>query len=330
VKVTLKQVAQAANVHYSTVASILNNAGGNSRFSQATQDRVMQVAQQLGYTPNLDAQRLKTNRTMTIGFAAGDIRNPFFAELAIALEAQLHQHGYALLLAWHSQSSPTEDAQLVQKLIGRSVDAMIVWAEGQDTLTPQQIQNERGKVVWLGWCEGGSYKVHVDVEAGLQQIARYLVKHGHHSVGFYSPESIHPHDATRREILFQTIASHHQLQLNTLEHVGPSWDIQSATASGKQAWKTILQQGLQAVVAYNDVAAIGLLLSRPAKARTIPVIGFDGTPLLKSWQPAIPYVHFSMDEMAKAAAELAIKAAQNKRPPRKAHSLRIEPVFVSA
>ena len=327
-KVTLKQVAQATGVHYSTVASILNNARGNSRFSEQTLNRVKSVAQQLGYVANLDAQRLKTNRTMTIGFAAGDIRNPFFAELSIALEVKLLSQGYELLLASHAQSNPVEDAQRIQKLVGRSVDAMIVWTEDQDTITPQQIQQQRGKVVWLGWCEGGCYQVHVDVQAGLKQVAQHLANEGHQSVGFYGPQSFTHPTPTRRQVLFEIIAKHHQLHPVSLLHTGQSWDIQTATRCGKQAWKAVKQNGLTAVVAYNDVAAMGLLLSRPAKSKSIPVIGFDGTPLLKSWQPAITHVSFSMDQMVDAVTELALHAAQNKRPPRKQYLHHIEPLLV--
>lgn len=328
VKVTLKQIAQAANVHYTTVASILNHAGGNSRFSQTTQDRVKQVADKLGYVPNLDAQRLKTNRTMTIGFAAGDIRNPFFAELAIALEVQLQARGYELLLASHSQSNPTEDADLVQKLVGRSVDAMIVWAEGQDTLTPQQVHRQRGKIVWLGWCDGGCYQVHVNVENGLEQITQYLVQQGHQTVGFYSHQPISPRTLTRRQMLFEKIATQHKLLALSMHYAGASWDIQAAQASGKEAWQTILKNDVTAVIAHNDVAAMGLLHSRPAKAKFIAVIGFDGTPMLQCWRPANPYLHYSFEQMAKAAADMAILAAQNKRPPRKEYRHEIQPILM--
>lgn len=328
VKVTLKQVAQASGVHYSTVASILNHAGGNSRFSPQTQQRVKQVADELGYVPNIDAQRLKTNRTMTVGFAAGDIRNPFFAELSIALEAELQQHGYELLLASHAQSDPAEDAQLVTKLVGRSVDVMIVWAEGDDTLTPQQVHNQRGKIVWLGWCDGGCYQVHVNVEEGLQQICQFLLEHNHKAVGFYGPHSLHPGTPTRRQALFKIIASHHKLHPVLLHHNGASWDIHAASHCGKATWQTILKQNLTAVVAHNDVAAMGLLLSRPPRAKAVQIIGFDGTPILASWQPAITYVHFDMQAMAQAAVELARHAAGNKRPPRKQHLCKISPTLV--
>ena len=324
-KVTLKQVAQAANVHYTTVASILNNAGGNSRFSQDTQDRVKQVAKKLGYVPNLDAQRLKTNRTMTIGFAAGDIRNPFFAELAIALEVQLQARGYELLLASHSQSNPTEDAALVQKLVGRSVDAVIVWAEGQDTLTPQQVHRHRGKIVWLGWCDGGCYQVHVNVEDGLEQITQYLVKQGHQAVGFYGHQPILPGTLTRRQMLFEKIATQHKLLPTSMHYAGASWDIQAAKAWAKQAWQTILEKGVTSVIAHNDVAAMGLLHARPAKAKAVSVIGFDGTPMLQCWRPVNPYLHYAFTEMAKAAADMAVLAAENKRPPRKQHLCEIKP-----
>ncbi|MCC6580541.1 MAG: LacI family DNA-binding transcriptional regulator [Phycisphaeraceae bacterium] len=327
-KVTLKQVAQDAGVHYTTVASILNQVAGNSRFSPDTQRRVKEVAQRLGYAPDRDAQRLKTRRTMAIGFLAGDLRNPFFAELAIALEEQLAARGYAMLLASHAQTNPAQDMRIVRNLMGRSVDAMLVWAEGRDLLAPRQVAAQRDRIVWLGWCEGGRHKVHLDIEAGLEQIATHLAGVGHRTVGYYSPTPPRPGMPSHRQILFETIAARHGLRTLGVAYDGASWDLPAASRSGEQAWRHMQAQGVTAAAAYNDIAAMGLLLSRPAALAACPVIGFDGTGLIQSWRPALPHVSFPMTELAQAAAELALHAADNRIAPSKPTRQVVTPTLI--
>jgi LacI family transcriptional regulator len=66
----------------------LNRAGGNTRVGEATRKKILRVAERLGYVRNESAQRLRTGKSNTVGFIGGDLRNPFFSELASALERE--------------------------------------------------------------------------------------------------------------------------------------------------------------------------------------------------------------------------------------------------
>ena len=64
-RVTLKQVAQAAGVSYQTVSKVLNQ---QMQVSGETEDRIWEVVRSLGYHPNYTARRsLRTQRSFTIG-----------------------------------------------------------------------------------------------------------------------------------------------------------------------------------------------------------------------------------------------------------------------
>src|SRR5439155_25881677 len=82
-KVTLKEIAKEAGVDVSTASRAL---AGNNGVHTNTRKRVLAVARELKYRPNLIAKGLVTGRSHTIGLLISDIRNPFFAEVARGAE----------------------------------------------------------------------------------------------------------------------------------------------------------------------------------------------------------------------------------------------------
>ena len=63
---TLKKVADLANVSIATVSLVINGFKG-SRVSVTTKNRVLEAIKELNYNPNLIAQRLVLRKTNTIG-----------------------------------------------------------------------------------------------------------------------------------------------------------------------------------------------------------------------------------------------------------------------
>ena len=66
--VTSKDVGRHAGVSQATVSAVLNGARSNIRVSEATRQRVIAAAAELGYTPHLAAQALRRQRSGVIGF----------------------------------------------------------------------------------------------------------------------------------------------------------------------------------------------------------------------------------------------------------------------
>jgi len=76
-KVTIRDLAKAAGVSVTTVSQILNGKG--QRFSQATQQRVLELRDQMNYVPDFNARNLIMRSSKTIGVLVPNIGNPFFS-----------------------------------------------------------------------------------------------------------------------------------------------------------------------------------------------------------------------------------------------------------
>src|SRR5690554_6694427 len=94
--VTIKDVAKHADVAISTASRVINGSG---YVSEETRAKVEQAVQSLGYVPNSIARSLKQKQTFSIGLIVADIGNPFYAELAQAVEQEARRYGYSVLLA---------------------------------------------------------------------------------------------------------------------------------------------------------------------------------------------------------------------------------------
>jgi LacI family transcriptional regulator len=102
-RVTIKDIAREAGLTPSSVSRALND---HPRISPETKARVMQLAQKLGYAPNLFARGLVNKKTYLIGLLAYDFRNPFYAELTRSLQDTAQELGY-----WIIQASTDDDRE---------------------------------------------------------------------------------------------------------------------------------------------------------------------------------------------------------------------------
>ena len=92
---TIKDVARAAGVSYTTVSHVLNNSRPvSAKVSQCVRD----VAEALNYVPSDVARALRRRTTGTIGMLLANTADPFFAQLVSAIEEVCFQHQTSLLL----------------------------------------------------------------------------------------------------------------------------------------------------------------------------------------------------------------------------------------
>src|SRR5690554_3969981 len=116
-RVTLKDVSTRAGVSRSTASLVLR---GSDRISPATRGRVRAAREELGYVYDRAAANLRQSRPMTVGLVMADLRNPFFAELTMAAEHELHEAGYTLFIGYSRDDAARQD-EIISALVERRV-----------------------------------------------------------------------------------------------------------------------------------------------------------------------------------------------------------------
>src|SRR5438105_2152295 len=123
---TISKVAERAGVSRTTVSHVLNHA---DRVSVLLRERVLSAIEELGYSPNPQAQSLRTGRTNIIAMLIPDIRNPFYPELVKTAQSELEREGLDTLIfntdvpGGHSLAHGRE---FLRQISRKRVDGLIV------------------------------------------------------------------------------------------------------------------------------------------------------------------------------------------------------------
>jgi LacI family transcriptional regulator len=128
-KITMADVARVAGVSASTVSHVVN---GTRKVSRETEGAVRDALKATGYTHDRIARSLATGKTRTIGLAMTAISNPYFAELAHAIEREAARGRYSLLLA-DTHDEPERELRAIEDLLGRRVDGVILAPSARPT-----------------------------------------------------------------------------------------------------------------------------------------------------------------------------------------------------
>lgn len=119
---TITAIATALNISAATVSNALS---GKGRVSPKLVARIRETASELGYVPSQAARALRTGRAGVIGLVLPDISNPFFPQLAQAIEWAAGAAGYGVLIT-DARDDIAHQAEAIGRLVERGVDGLVV------------------------------------------------------------------------------------------------------------------------------------------------------------------------------------------------------------
>jgi DNA-binding LacI/PurR family transcriptional regulator len=176
---TISKVAERAGVSRTTVSHVLNHA---DRVSAHLRARVLEAVEELGYSPNPQAQSLRTGRTNIVALLIPDIRNPFYPELVKTAQSDLEAVGLDTMIfnsdvpGGHPQD---HNREYLRQIRNKRVDGLIV---GDFAL--HRMHDELLKIdlptVFIGDLPNHAVdSVKIDDFGGGETMGRYLAGKGH-------------------------------------------------------------------------------------------------------------------------------------------------------
>jgi LacI family transcriptional regulator len=177
---TVKDIATAVGVSVATVSNVLN---GKPNVGQTIRRKVLQTAKQLRYRPNRAAQAMRTGRTRAIGLVLPDLTNPFFPELAQAVENRARSLGLLVCLI-DSQGRADGESDGFALLMQHAVDG-IIWCP-LGPRPPAALKKLDRPVVLIDRPGPGYAVVHSNYLMGGRLLAQYALRMGHTRVGLLS------------------------------------------------------------------------------------------------------------------------------------------------
>jgi len=301
----MKDVAQHAGVSTATVSRVLN---GHAAPTPETRVRVLAAIEELGYRPNALARSLRTTSTQTLGLVISDLMNPFFAEIARAVEDEARSHGYCVVIG-NADESAEQEATYVRTLLDRRVDGLLLCPATDDPGLVREVSAGGVPLVLLDRTVRGATcpVVRADGSEALTSLARRLVGAGHTRIGVIAGP---PNTSTGRErtdVLTGSLGGLAQVVHGDFRQ-----------ASGSQAAAKLLDGGATALVAMDNLMGLGALGEIRARGLQIPhdiaLAVFDDQPWFPLLDPPITVIAQPTVEMGKAAARSLLALIDGRQP----------------
>lgn len=295
--VTIRDVARAAGVHISTVSRAFSNP---HLVSPATRERVMAAAAELGYRPNPAARSLITGRTHNLGLIVADIANPYFPSLIKAAERQARQRGYYVFVT-DTDEDPAVEAELVNALANQ-VDGIVLCAP---RMTNREIEEKTdAPLVVINRKVNGVPAVLMDLAGGARAALEHLAGLGHRDIVFLSgPPSSWTSREVRRGATASAAASGARLSV-----IGPG---QPTEQGGEAAADQVASSGATAVLAHNDLMALGLVNGLARHGMRVPddisVIGIDNISASRFATPKLTTLATPAAAAGRAAVDMLLR-----------------------
>ena len=303
---TIKDVANLAGVHPSTVSRVIND---DSRISEKTKNKVLLIIKKLRYTPNAIARGLKTKRTHTLGMLIPDITNPFFAEIARGVEDAASKNNFNVILC-NTDDKLKKERTYLEILRGKRVDGLILGTAHIKDKSILELEKNNFPYILISRNIEGLDKncVIVDDEVGGIMATEYLIKLGHRRIAHITGP-LKTRSALNRLKGYKLVLKKHRIEYKD-ELVGEG---DFRIKGGYQVMKRFLKltEPPTAIFAANDLLALGAMQVIQKKNFHIPedfsVVGFNDIKLASFVYPPLTTIRQPMLEMGALAVKMLIK-----------------------
>jgi LacI family transcriptional regulator len=294
--VTRNDVARTAGVSPAVVSYVLNS--GPRPVSEKARARVLAAVKELGYRPDGLARSLKMGRTRTLGLVLPDASNPFFAELARAIEDAAFARGFAVMVC-NSADDLERERTYIASLAERRIDGLIlISATAEQDLT--DFTNLAIPIVALDRSpdESPVSTIRSDNEDGAYQGTRHLLEHGHRRIAFVGGPDAGVSDA-RREGWQRALG---EAGREALTECRAAFSFEGGRAA---AATLIAELRPDAVLVSSDIQAIGFISGLRCAGFSVPtdiaLVSIDGTKAGEFSIPSLTSIAQPVVQMGAAA-----------------------------
>lgn len=273
---------------------------GNFTVDPVIAQRVRDSAAELKYYPNSVGRSLALGKTDTIGVVVPDLGNPTFQAMLRGVSRAAAKDGYRVLIA-DSSEVLSEEAILAAEA-RRRCDGVVLCAPRMSDAELQDLASSLHPLVLINRTVEieNTPSLSADYGQGIQELASYLVGLGHRRLAFLSGPEQSASNRLRVDGLASFMAEHPEVELQTLAG-GVSF------AEGHESVDRILASGATAVIAFNDLVAMGLLSGLHENGVAVPgeisVTGFDDIPFARYTTPPLTTAAVPITELGEAAWE---------------------------
>lgn len=288
---TIGDVASAAGVSRATVSRVLN---GRSTVDPALVERVEAVIAELDYRPSETARNLSLGRTNTIAVVVPDLSNPMFQAILRGATLGAAADGYQVLVGDTQEHPELEKRAALDAR--RRCDALLLCAPRMTDADLAEVLRDARPLALVNRHvpEAPVPQLAMDYRHAIGIVADHLAGLGHRRIVYLGGPIASASNRLRLEGIADAERRHPGMTIERRE-VGASLD------AGWDAADSVLAGDATAVIAFNDLVAIGVLsrlddLGVPVPGR-LSVVGVDDIPFARYSRPHLTTVSVPQDSL---------------------------------
>src|SRR3984893_4372424 len=303
--VSLKSLAAHLQLSPATVSLVINRSPAAKSIPQRTPERIRAVARELNYRPNFVARSLRAQRSFTIGVVVPEISEGYAALVMSGIEDHLLQEGYFYFVVSHRHRNDLieEYPRLLQQ---RSVEGLIA----VDTACHEGVSIP--VVAVSGHRElPGVTNIVLNHARAAHLAVEHLAQLGHRRIAFIKGQAFSSDTQVRWDAVRHAVQ---QMNLTVDDRlVGQLEGESSSPELGYEVTRKLLRadDSLTALLAFNDISAIGAFRALREAGRRIPedvsVGGFDDIQSAAFQNPGLTTVRQPLRQMGVIAAETLLR-----------------------
>ncbi|MBT2499077.1 LacI family DNA-binding transcriptional regulator [Agromyces sp. ISL-38] len=282
--VTIADVAARAGVSQASVSRVLN---GKQSVDPAIVQAVQAAITALGYTPSVAARSLVHGRNDTIAMVVPDLENPLFQGILKGLSRAAAADGYRVLVADTAEQVDEEEATALEAR--HRCDAIVLCAPRMPEERLQRLVARIAPVVVVNRPLPGAQVpiVGVDYARGIRDLVDHLHGLGHRRIAYLSGPELSASNAERLRGVADAVAAEPGITIDVIPGGSRLDDGYEAAASVDAARR----EGVTAVIAFNDLVALGLMTRLRELGVEVPgdlsIGGFDDVPMARFATPRL-------------------------------------------
>lgn len=179
-KVNIRDISAKTGLSISTVSRVLSGKAEQYRIGEKAQQIIIDAAKEFNYIPNQFAANLRTGKSKTIALIVPSLNNPFFADLASTINAEVRKFGYITMISDSDENLEIEELEL-QQVMSRNVEGLIIAPCGNNWEHIIQLHDQGLPIICIDryFEELDIPFVSTDNYNGAYNATKHLIEHGH-------------------------------------------------------------------------------------------------------------------------------------------------------
>ncbi len=283
--ISTTKIAEICGVSQGTVDRALNNRKG---ISSITKQKILSVAKEYGYRPNIHARCIAGGKSQIIGVVIFDLNNQYFSDLLTEIENYCTKNGYSTLIMFTNKNKESE-IKAVENLYSLMVDGIILCPCNNSAEYSNYLLSLDIPIVTIGNRLDNFPYFSIDNELAIEETVKYVTSKGYNRLIYIKPP------------LKESNTYAQDIRVSCFLDFCIKNNIDYVVTDINNAENCIEKNKKNALICPTDIYAIRLYSL--AKKHNIGIIGFDNIKLIDELRLKLDSVSYDIAATAKSSID---------------------------